>query len=80
MAAPKGNRFWEARSSHGRKPIFDNPDQLWEACLEYFQWVEDNPLEEEKLFHYQGQIIRDTVSKNAAHDAQRPLHLPGYCS
>ncbi|EAA2291737.1 DNA-packaging protein, partial [Salmonella enterica subsp. enterica] len=22
MAAPKGNRFWEARSSHGRNPKF----------------------------------------------------------
>ncbi|ECS3557312.1 DNA-packaging protein, partial [Salmonella enterica subsp. enterica serovar Agona] len=25
MAAPKGNRFWEARSSHGRNPKFESP-------------------------------------------------------
>ena len=48
MAAPAGNQFWKARSSHGRKPIFDTPDKLWEACCEYFEWVEDNPLWETK--------------------------------
>ncbi|MEX8971554.1 DNA-packaging protein, partial [Escherichia sp. E4736] len=26
MAAPKGNRFWEARSSHGRNPKFESPE------------------------------------------------------
>jgi len=50
MAAPKGNRFWEQRSSHGRNPIFSNPDTLWEACTQYFKWVDDNPLMETKVF------------------------------
>lgn len=61
MAAPTGNKFWLARSTHGRKPIFESPEQLWNACCEYFQWVEDNPLPEEKLFNYQGVVTRDTV-------------------
>ncbi len=51
MGAPKGNRFWEARSSHGRKPIFGDPSQLWDAACQYFTWVDDNPLIEEKVFH-----------------------------
>lgn len=46
MAAPKGNRFWEARSSHGRNPKFESPEALWAACCEYFEWVEANPLPE----------------------------------
>lgn len=50
MAAPIGNKFWEARSSHGRKPIFASPDDLWNASVEYFQWTEDNPLYETKAF------------------------------
>lgn len=54
MAAPKGNRFWEARSSHGAKPRFDNPDDLWKACVEYFEWVEDNPLEAADKVTFQG--------------------------
>lgn len=54
MAAPKGNRFWEARSSHGRKPIFPNPEALWNAACEYFHWNEENPLIEGKICSYQG--------------------------
>lgn len=50
MAAPKGNRFWEARSSHGRNPKFESPEALWAACCEYFEWVEANPLWEMKAF------------------------------
>ncbi len=64
MAAPKGNKFWLARSSHGRKPIFANPDKLWEACCEYFQWVEKNPLKEQKLFAFQGVITKSKVNKS----------------
>lgn len=44
MSAPLGNRFWEARASHGRKALYDDPDKLWSDCIEYFEWVEDNPL------------------------------------
>lgn len=58
-----GNRFWEARSSHGPKPKFDNPDDLWSACCEYFEWVEQNPLLEEKGFAYQGDVSREKFSK-----------------
>jgi len=73
MAAPKGNRFWEARSKSGRNPIFDNPDQLWESCVEYFQWVEDNPLYEEKAFSYQGEIIKTDLYK------MRAMTIGGLC-
>lgn len=66
MAAPKGNRFWEARSSHGRKPIFSSPKQLWDACVEYFEWCEANPLMEEKVYCQQGEIIRTEVAKMRA--------------
>ena len=44
MAAPKGNKFWELRSEHGRKTLFSDSEKLWDAACEYFQWIEDNPL------------------------------------
>ena len=66
MQFQKGNKFWLARSSHGRNPIFSNPEQLRNACYEYFQWVEDNPLYEEKIFHSQGIITKDTITKMRA--------------
>lgn len=66
MAAPKGNQFWKARSSHGRKPIFAEPDKLWSACVEYFEWVEANPLYEDKLVTFQGIATHEPVAKMRA--------------
>ncbi len=66
MAAPKGNKFWEVRSSHGRKPIFASPDDLWSAACEYFQWVEDNPLWEDKVTSFQGVNTHEPVAKMRA--------------
>lgn len=66
MAFPVGNKLWEARSRSGRKPIFSSKEELWDSAVEYFKWVEANPLEEQKLFHYQGEIIKETVSKMRA--------------
>lgn len=63
MAAPKGNQFWKLQSSYGRKPVFESPDDLWEAACEYFQHVDDNPLEEAKIFNFQGEIVEGTVAK-----------------
>lgn len=56
MAAPKKNKFWQARSSHGRKPIFKTPARLKKSCVEYFEWIDSNPLIEAKPFHYQGTV------------------------
>jgi hypothetical protein len=44
MAPPKGNQFWKLRSKHGRNYLFENPDALWAAACEYFQWCDDNPF------------------------------------
>lgn len=73
MAAPKGNRFWEARTKHGRDLILGSPEKMWESCCEYFQWNEDNPLWEEKLFAYQGEVTRDTIYK------MRAMTIEGLC-
>ena len=68
-----GNRFWEARSSHGRKPIFQGPEQLWSACVEYFQWVEENPLYDDRLVTYQGEATHEPVPK------MRAMTIGGLC-
>ncbi len=73
MAAPQGNEFWKARSSHGRAPIFSNPDDLWLACAEYFDWVEANPLWEDKLVTFQGSASHEPVAK------MRAMTLDGLC-
>jgi len=66
LSAPIGNSFWEVRSSHGRAPIFASPEQLWEACCEYFGWIEANPLYEAKAFAFQGIVTVESLPKMRA--------------
>lgn len=73
MAAPVGNEFWKQRSSHGRKPIFESPEQLWDACVEYFQWVEDNPLQEAKVVTVKGEAQVIALPK------MRAMTIDGLC-
>lgn len=73
MAAPKGNQFWKARTKHGRDKIFASADTLWEACLEYFQWVEDHPLFEYKSYLFQGVPVQDQIPK------MRAMTIDGLC-
>jgi len=73
MSAPKGNEFWKARSSHGRNPIFAAPEDLWTAASEYFEWVGDNPLWEDKIVSYQGVTTHEPVCK------MRAMTISGLC-
>jgi len=73
MAAPVGNQFWQMRSSHGRKPIFATPDDLEAACIEYFEWVEANPLYEAQAFAYQGAVKIESIAK------MRAMTVAGLC-
>lgn len=45
---------------------FSSPQALWDKCVEYFEWVEDNGFREPQLFHYQGEITRTHVMKRRA--------------
>lgn len=55
-----GNQFWKARSRHGAHPVFPHGEEgaakLREACEDYFTWCEENPLYEEKVFSFEGDI------------------------
>jgi hypothetical protein len=68
-----GNKFWLARSSAGPKPKFTDPDALWTAACEYFEWVEDNPLWEDKLVTFQGTATHEPTAK------MRAMTLAGLC-
>lgn len=70
---PVGNQFWKARSKHGRDKIFSSPAILWEACQEYFEWVERNPLWETKGFAFQGVVTHEVFPK------MRAMTIGGLC-
>jgi len=70
-----GNKFWECRSKHGRNHIYQ-PDELEAECLRYFEWVEANPLLEQRVFCHQGEVTRVDVPKMRAMTlAGLQLHL-----
>ncbi len=69
----KGNDFWKMRSSHGRKPIFESPEDLMKSAEEYFQWCIDNPLMESKPFQHMGEVQIVEIPKT------RPMTQGGMC-
>lgn len=68
-----GNQFWRARSSHGANPSYKTAEELWDACTQYFDWVEQNPLIEQKVFSANEGIRYANVAK------MRAMTLGGLC-
>lgn len=69
MTAPDkriGNKFYLLRSKDGRDRIYQTADDLWEKCCEYFQYVEENPLKEERAFSTKFGIEIIELSKRRA--------------
>ena len=66
-----GNQFWKARAKHGRDKIFKTPELMLEAACDYFQWVEDNPLN--KAIVYQGAV------SDQPEELMRAMTIKGLC-
>lgn len=66
-AAPKGNKFWQIRSKHGRDTLFSSKELLWEAACEYFQWADDNPHYEIKIEIIKGEQVEIKIPKLRAY-------------
>lgn len=73
MGALKGNEYYLLRTTNGRERKY-SPNALLKKANEYFQWVLKNPLKEQQLFHYQGNVISKDVNK------MRPFTLEGFCN
>ena len=71
MGAPKNNKFWLARSTHGRGKIFKTPSIMLDAAHQYFEWVNDNPLT--KAIVYQGAVSKDPET------LMRAMTIKGLC-
>ena len=74
MKFQQGNDFYKIRSKDGREPIFESPNELIDAANEYFEWVINNPLKEQVLFHAQGVITKGEADKI------RPFSREGMCN
>lgn len=73
MAATKGNKFWELRSKHGRKKLFESPELLWGAACEYFQWCDDNPWTRVET------TVKGHNKDTKTIPTQRPYTIAGFC-
>lgn len=67
--------FWqqrERRSRGGTEGALHaiSPDELLQAAFQYFQWIDKHPIQEEVLFHYQGEIVRDVINKRRPYTPQ----------
>ena len=71
-AAPKGNNYWQFRDKHGRDYKYQ-PDELWDEFVQYSEWVEKNPLHEQKVFSFQGMISTHEMPK------MRAMTITGFC-
>lgn len=70
---PKSAPFWEAAPKRGRRPLYDNPEDLWGDCVDYFEWVEANPLKEDKVYAFQGKVRHEPNAK------MRAMSIGGLC-
>ena len=39
-----GNQFWKQRATHGAPRKYTDPNDLFEDCKSYFEWVDQNPF------------------------------------
>jgi len=74
MGAPKGNEYWKLRSKDGRDKQYPTPLDLLNACNEYFEWVQSNPLKEEQIVKYKDYYEKVDISK------MRPFTIQGLCN
>jgi hypothetical protein len=57
----------------GRPPRFADPQAMWDRAVDYFRWAEENPIQEEKHYPMQGEVIEKSIDK------LRAFTLNGLC-
>jgi hypothetical protein len=70
-----GNRIWETRSTNGRERIFAEPYMMKDSAIEYFQWMDENPLykKEVKWSESMGRWVDTDVP------VRRPYTIISFC-
>lgn len=65
---PFGEPFYKmAMRNIGRPQSFSSPKEMLDRCMEYFQWVEEHPLMEERIAGTSyGEILKTAVPKMRA--------------
>ena len=64
-------KIWEIANPIGKPPVYKTAKALWEKAVEYFEWVDANPL---KAMDYKG---KDAIQVEI--DKKRPYTIEGLC-
>lgn len=71
-----GNKFWkDSPPPFGAKArlAFETAEELYTACLSYFDWSHENPLLEDELVKFEGKASHESVAK------MRAMTIVGLC-
>jgi len=64
MAGEVGNDYWRRRlKDRGPPRAYENAEDLLDDCLEYLEWVDANPLFEDKPMSSRDGITHETITK-----------------
>lgn len=80
LPGQQGNKAWMYRSSHGVNPRFEHASDLLDACIQYFNFCEENPLYEVKMISYEGISKLVPVPKMRAPTIQGMMSFIGMSS
>ena len=61
-----GNDEWKKRNWSGPRPIYDDPQLVWDKFVEYFEACQDNPLLEQKIVTVDNQVKHVDLTKKRA--------------
>lgn len=53
--------MWREVNPLGKPRRFKKPDDLWQAAVKYFKWVEDNPIEKDIVGWHMGECSHDST-------------------
>jgi hypothetical protein len=75
MAAKTGNQLWKLRAKHGRDKLFETPEFLWEAAVEYFENCDKNPWKRQKVpYTLTGFLVFIEANKEYWRDFKKAQH------
>lgn len=57
------NQLWRMRKTDGAPRLYTDPEVLWAACVEYFEWCTSTPIIETKAHPMMGQIEYSETKK-----------------
>lgn len=66
MANKFWNEFSSGSSSYSHTTEYDSPIALWRAAVEYFEFTDDNPLQQNVHAFSQGSLVSDSIDKPRA--------------